>query len=44
MIQICVILGVVYDENYLNSLNDDCEKVNYLLNQIYKYLGGVSPY
>ena len=40
MIQICVILGVNYDENYLNSLNDDCQKIEYLLNQIYKYLGG----
>ena len=40
LIQICVILGVNYDENYLNSLNDDCQKIEYLLNQIYKYLGG----
>lgn len=40
LIQICQILGVVYDENYLNSLSDDCAKIDYLLNQIRKFLGG----
>jgi len=40
LIDICDILGVVYDLNYLNSLKDDCKKIEYLLNQIYKFLGG----
>ena len=40
LITICSLLGCEYDSNYLSSLNDDCKKVNYLLNQIYKYLGG----
>ena len=40
LVDICEILGVKYDDNYLNSLNDECDKMSYLLNQIYKYLGG----
>ena len=39
LLNICNLLGCKYDVSYLNSL-DDCKKVNYLLNQIYKYLGG----
>jgi uncharacterized protein YycO len=37
---ICDILGVKYDYDYLNSLNSECEKVNYLFSLIYKFLGG----
>jgi len=40
LIRICQILGVVFDESYLNSLDGDCKKIDYLLNQIYKFLGG----
>jgi len=40
LIEICNLLGVDYNENYLNSLNDDCKKIEYLLNCIYKFLGG----
>ena len=40
LVDICEILGVDYDENILNSKSDLCDKVDYLLNQIYKYLGG----
>ena len=37
--KICNILGVVYDDDYLNSLGE-CEKMLYLLEQIYRFLGG----
>jgi len=40
LIDICFLLGVVYDENQLNVLSNECDKVEYLLNQIYIYLGG----
>jgi len=40
LINICNILGVIYDEDKLNSFKDYCEKVNYLLFEIYKFLGG----
>jgi len=40
LIQICQILGAEFDSNYLNSIKDDCKKIEYLLNQIYKFLGG----
>ena len=39
LIDICNILGCEYDVDYLNSLSD-CQRVNYLLSQIYRYLGG----
>jgi len=39
LVQICQILGVEYDRDYLKELSD-CEKMGYLLNQIYKFLGG----
>ena len=40
LIEICHLLGVSYDEDYLNSLNSFCDEVNYLLDCIYKFLGG----
>ena len=40
LIDICNILGAKFDINYLNSLKDECEKIDYLLKQIYKFLGG----
>jgi len=40
LLQICVILGVEFDENTLKSIKDECEQVKYLLNQIYYFLGG----
>ncbi len=42
LISICNILGVSYDSDYLSSLSADCDKVNYLLNQILIFLGGGS--
>ena len=40
LLQICVILGVSFDENELNNIKDECEQVRYLLTQIYYFLGG----
>jgi len=40
LLQICVILGVEFDENILKSIEDECEQIKYLLNQIYYFLGG----
>ena len=40
LIKICDFLGVSYDENYLNSFDSDCKKFEYLLDCIYKFLGG----
>jgi len=40
LIEICKLLGVVYNDGYLNSIDGDCEKIEYLLKQIYKFLGG----
>ena len=40
LIRICNILGVNYDVKYFSSLKDNCKRIEYLLNQIYKYLGG----
>jgi hypothetical protein len=40
LIMICDVLGVDYCYDYLNSLDNVCDKIDYLLNQIYKYLGG----
>ena len=42
LLSICDILGVFYDVDYLNSLSVDCDKVDYLLNQILIFLGGGS--
>ena len=39
LIKICDILGVVYDDSYLNALSE-CDKIQYLLGEIYKFLGG----
>ena len=39
LLKICQVLGVVYDDNYLSSLGE-CEKMLYLLDEIYKFLGG----
>ena len=40
LLQICVILGVEVNENELNSIKGECDKLRYLLNQIYYFLGG----
>ena len=40
LLRICFILGVKFNRVYLNSLEDDCKKIEYLLNQIYFFLGG----
>lgn len=42
LISICNILGVSFDSDYLSSLGSDCDKVDYLLNQIFNFLGGGS--
>jgi len=40
IISICDILGVKYDVDYLNSLENECSKADYLFRCIYKFLGG----
>ena len=40
MISICNILGVEYDVDYLDSLEDVCKKLEYLLSKVYEFLGG----
>ena len=37
---ICDILGVDYNNEVLLHIDDICDKVLYLLEQIYKFLGG----
>jgi len=37
VLDICNILGVKYD---LSGFSEDCDKLEYLLNQIYFFIGG----
>lgn len=39
LLNICDLLGVKYDMNYLNTI-PVCDRITYLLYQIYLYLGG----
>lgn len=37
---ICSLIGLDFDKTEYNKIENDCEKVQYIHNQIYKYLGG----
>ncbi|WP_434658479.1 hypothetical protein [Sulfurimonas sp. NW9] len=39
LLNICNILGVSYDSNFGGALSD-CDRMEYLLKQIYIFLGG----